>query len=529
MSFLKSENRPTPSGRSTAPRPGRGFATRVRFGLIAAAMAMTCVAATYAAASESGKAERLYTKGLSELHAGHTDAALALFNQAVAADPKDIRSLYYRGLGYGHAGRYEEAVVDLKVVVAANDPAIDRDHLELGYALYRLERYDEAIVELEIAAQPARRSSGEATMLIGIVETRRGNQEAARTALAKIETMDPSRSIPARYYLGLSAWRSGDTETAIEQFTWVSTQGGDGPYAKEAASFLERIKDGGTRPYRLYAGFALAYDSNVALAPNDDTLEDNLGISGKGDGRAVMTLGGQYLVYATPQFHMSLGYDFLQSLHFDLDEFNVQTHRVGGQAEYLLGNVTLGLATGYEYSMLDDDSLLNGGSILPWLRVDEGSFGRSEMYYRARGRNYVLSPYSQVRDSWNHAIGARQFFELGERGRDIIVGYRFDTDDAQRIDGEVYDYNGHQFELGLDWAFDEDLSAALVYLYKLENYSKASGNRDDDIYQVIAAVEKRVWEYLWVTGSYQYIRNDSDQGYFEYGRHITSLGVEVRY
>ena len=502
---------------------------RLRRGLLAAALLAACVAAAPADASERGRAERLYTKGLAELHAGHTEAALALFNQAVAADPKDVHGLYYRALGYGHAGRYEEAVVDLRVVVAANDPAIDRDHLELGYALYRLERYDEAVAELEIASKEGR-SAGEATMLLGIVETRRGNHDAARASLSRVESLDPSKAIPARYYLGLAAWRAGDTDTAIEQFTWVSTQGGDGPYAKEAAAFLERIREGGSKPYRLYAGLAFQYDSNVALAPDDNFLaEDVYDVSDESDGRAVITAGGQYLVLATPQFHMSLGYDFLQSLHFDLERFDVQTHRAGGQAEYLLGTVTLGLAAGYEHSLLDEESLLNGGTILPWLRVDEGALGRSEMYYRARGRNYVLAPYSQVRDSWNHAIGARQFFSLGSRDRNVVVGYRFDTDVARRVVGEQYDYNGHQFEIGLDWAFDEDLSADLVYVYKIENYSKASLNRDDDEHEVIAAVEKRVWDYLWVTGSYIYARNQSDQKSFDYGRHITSLGVEVRY
>jgi len=528
MSLLNCENLPPSSGSPLGARLGRC--------LVAAAIATACLAASTADASPDGRAERLYTKGLAELHAGHTDAALALFNQAVATDPKDVHSLYYRALGYGRAGRYEEAVVDLKVVVAADDRSIDRDHLELGYALFRLERYDEAAVELELATQ-SQRSGAEATMLLGIVETRRGNHDAARAALSKVESMDSSKAIPARYYLGLAAWRAGDTDAAVEQFTWVSTQGGDGPYAREASSFLERIREGGTRPYRLYAGLAMQYDSNVALAPDDnDIAEDIYGISEESDGRAVITAGGQYLVYATPQFHMSLGYDFLQSLHFDLTEFNVQTHRAGGQAEYLTGPVTIGLASGYEYSMLDDDSLLHGGTILPWLRVDEGALGRSEMYYRARARNFLLAPYSAERDSWNHAIGARQFFSIGERDRNVVVGYRWDTDVAEHKSGEEYDYHGHQFEIGLDWAFDEDLLADLFYVYKIENYADESdGNvpgrspRDDDEYQVIAALQKRVWKYVWVTGSYIFVRNDSDQKSFDYTRHITSLGVEVRY
>ncbi len=497
--------------------------------LFAAAVVACCAFATTAEASERGQAERLYTKGLAELHSGNDQAAIALFDQAVAVDPDDARGRYYRALGYGHLGRYKEAVADLEIVVAADDPAIDRDRLELAYALYRLQRYDEAAAQLEIASKEDGPSTGEALMLLGIVETRRGNAEAARAALQAAESKDPSSAVPARYYQGLAAWRAGDTEAAVENFTWVSTQGGDSPYAREATAFLDRLDDGGARPYRLYAGAALEYDSNVGLVPGDDTTQAVLGVSDKGDGRAVLTAGGQYMVYASAAAHASLGYDFLQSLHFDLSEYDVQTHRVGGQADYVVGPVTMGVAGGYEYSMLDGDSLLNGGSLLPWVRVTEADLGRSEVYYRARGRDYVLSPYSEQRDSWNHAVGARQFFALGERGRDIMIGYRFDADRGDRISAEPFDYNGHQFEAGLLWAFDEDFGADLLYAYKLENYSAASGNRDDDEHHVIVRAAKRLAEYVWLTGSYVYVRNDSDNNFYEYSRHITSLGVELRY
>ena len=94
---------------------------RARRAVVTAALLLAC--AGTATATESGRAERLYTKGLAELHDGHNDAAIALFQQAVAADPNDIHGIYYRGLGYGHVGRYVDAVADLRKVVAANDPA----------------------------------------------------------------------------------------------------------------------------------------------------------------------------------------------------------------------------------------------------------------------------------------------------------------------------------------------------------------------------------------------------------------------
>jgi tetratricopeptide (TPR) repeat protein len=506
---------------------------------VATLLVAGCLAGTNAGASERGKAERLYTKGLAEMHAGRGDAALVLFQQAVEADPQDVHAIYYRGLGYGKAGRYKEAADDLRVVVAANDSAVPRARLELGYALYRLERFDEAAAELEIASKEEAAHAGEAMLLLGIVEIRRGHNEAARADLAKVETLDPKLAVQARYYQGLAAWRAGDREVAETHFAWVRDQPGDMVFTREAQAFLEGGDSAGTgRPYRLHAGFALEYDSNVVLAPEDDAIAEGIyGISDQDDGRALFTAGGQYAVLSRPNLRIALGYDFLQSLHFDLEEFDIQTHRAGFEGAWLHGALTIGLSGAYDFSLLDNESLLHAGTILPWARWDEGDFGRTEAYYRMRPRDFVLEPYDPVRDSINHAVGVRQFFSLGARNRNIIVGYRYDADRADKTIGEQFDYDGHQFEGGLQWDFGNDLYADALYAYKLENYDGASASpfdpsldaRDDDEHTVITRVEKRVWDYVWLKASYIFRDNQSDQESFDYGRHIASLGVEVRY
>ena len=499
----------------------------------AALVALTAIAisAGTAGASDEGRSERLYTKGLAEMHAGRTEAALALFQQAVTSDPNDIRALYYRALGYGHAGRYEEAAADLRRVVAANDPAIERDHLELGYALYRLGRLDEAAAELELAVKREGRSRGEAELMLGIVESRRGNYDAARSSLTSAAEHSPEKTVAARYYRGLASLRAGDADEASEDFTWVRDNGGDTEFARQSASFLANLSTAPAgKRYLVYAGLAFEYDSNVALAPDNDNLAENTyGISDESDGRAVITAGGRYAVIAKPNFQLTAGYGFLQSLHFDLERFDVQTHKLGSEAQYVRGPLTLGTAVGYEHSMLDEHNLLDGATLLPWARYTEGSFGRVEAYYRMRYRNFNLDPYDPIRDAFNHAAGIRQFFSLGAIDRSIIIGYRFDTDVAEDDDGELFNYDGHQFEAGIDWAFTRGTLAGLLYAYKLEDYSKESLFRDDDEHSVIARVEQRLCDHLYLIGAYVFRRNISDQDSFDYTRHITSLGVEARY
>ncbi|HXC51113.1 MAG TPA: tetratricopeptide repeat protein [Candidatus Limnocylindrales bacterium] len=497
-----------------------------------AGLAFAVSLAAPAHASERGKAERLYTKGLAELHAGRTDTAIALFQQAVADDPNDIRALYYRGLGYGHAGRYDEAVVDLRRVVAAADPGIERDHLELGYALYRAGKLDEAVAELQIAAKKPGKSAAEAELELGIVESRRGHYEAARTALTSAATRNPEKAVAARYYQGLAALRAGNTDQATEDFTWVRDNGGDSEFARQASNFLANLAGGPTgKRYLLHAGLAFEYDSNVALAPDDNKVAKNVyDISDESDGRAVITAGGRYAVISRPNFQLALGYDFLQSLHFDLERFDVQSHKLGGEGQWVHGPLSIGAAAGYEHAMLDEHNLLDGGTVLPWVRYAEGTFGKTEAYYRMRARDFNEEPYDPIRDSINHAAGLRQYFALGALDRNVIVGYRFDTDVADKNSGKEFNYDGNQVEAGIDWAFNNWLVAGALYAYKFENYTaSAADGREDNEHTVVTRVEARVFPRTYLIGSYVFRRNDSNQTSFDYTRHITSLGVEVRY
>lgn len=518
--------RTQPRDRATAP--DRRAAVLAAFLALAAASTTVPFSPVSAFAAESGRCERLYTRGLDELHSGRAEAALALFEEAVTADPGDMSALYYRGLGFGRLERYAEAATDL-AQVAAKAPRIERARLELGYVLLRLERYDEAAAELGRAAEvPA--TAAEASLLLGVVETRRGNYDAAHKALSRALELDPSRVVGVRYYRALAFYREGDMDAAAEDFTWVAENGGPNPLAHEASAFLERIRESSVPALRLYAGSAFEYDSNVALAPDDEQLAEQVyGVSNREDGRAVLRGGARWSFYTSARAHLSVAYDALQSLHFELSEYDVQTHKATGQAAFFFGPATVGLTALYEYSFLDMESFVSGSALSPWVRFDEGSFGRTEVYYRARHRDFILDPFDPVRDSYNHAAGVRQFFSLRSPGRDLFAGYRFDADIADGSIGDPYNYDGHQFELGIAWPITSNLTADALYVYRMENYSKESFHRDDDEHMGMVRLERRLSRLVWLSGSYVYQRNNSDQKSFEYDRHIASLGLEVRY
>src|SRR5262249_7134088 len=151
------------------------------------------------------------------------------------------------------------------------------------------------------------------------------------------------------------------------------------------AAFLDRIRQGRGARYNLYGAVGFQYDSNVVLAPSGDVIK---GIGRQSDGRATIDVGGTYVPWRNEYTVLSVGYEFYQSLHFKLTDFNLQDHRPNIGIAVDAGIFQLGLQGRYDYYLLDTDSFLDEVTGLPWLAIPEGDIGRTELFYRLRRRQF---------------------------------------------------------------------------------------------------------------------------------------------
>jgi tetratricopeptide (TPR) repeat protein len=482
----------------------------------------------------SEQSERLYSRGLVEFHAQHYAAALKLFDQAVQADPNDPYALYYRGVTHGRLGDYSAAVTDLRAAVAKK-PDLPQAPLELGGALVQAGNNRDAVPWLETAQRdPA--SEGQASLLLGVAQFRLGDLEAARANLTRAATADPTLAVQARYYQGVVDYRAGRIADAQAQFSYVADTSPESAVGREAAAFLERMIGGAPPPYQLYGGVGFQYDSNVVLAPSNEVLKQALAISQQSDERFTLNAGGIYtLAWPSAHANLSLGYDFFQSLHIDLHQFNLQDHRLSAQLVTNQGPLQFGILARYDYYFIDDEqSFLQEGLALPWMTLSEGANGRTEIFYRMRRRDFLKHPYTGVLDAFNNAVGVRQFYYLGAPERFLVAGYRFDNEDPVNSAGNQYGYNGNEANAGIGWAFPWGISAEADYAFRREIYQEASAatapageRRKDSQNEVVAAVSKQLTPHLRVTAAYFGTFNDSNKPVFEYNRNVASLAFEV--
>ena len=504
------------------------FPAAMRAILLCAALA-DVLSAMPAGASE--QSELLYSRGLVEFHRGKYTEALALFDQAVQADPADVYARYYQGVTQGRLGNYAAAVSDLRSVMESK-PDLAQGALDYGIALVETGNFSEATRWLAKAQQvPA--LDADASFYLGIAQLRSDNLDAARSNFERAMQGKPDLTLAARYYLGVVEYRAGNYQEAQKHFDWVIETSPDSAVAQEARGFLTKLQEGpvrSVRPYQLFGSIGFAYDSNLQLVPSDDSIDAALGVTDEADGRAEIIAGGLYSPYRTETMELSLGYSFYQSLQFDLTQFDLQDHRPQAQFTVRAGPAQFNLLGRYDFYLLQTDSFLSQATALPWVGIDEGAFGRTEGYYRMRYRDFLKGPYDNFLSGFTHNPGIQQFIYLGQPDRFVSLGYQFGY--FQPIDAVStrFGYKASQVNAGIGWAFPFDIDGEVAYGFTQRIYrpTPSFGRRDNE-HQIAVAIDKYFAQYFVVTLGYLAVINDSNQPVFEYDRNVVSLSFGVRY
>jgi Tfp pilus assembly protein PilF len=491
------------------------------------------------------RSQLLTSRGLVELNAAHYSEALPLLDQAVADDEADVYARYYRAVARSRLQDNEGAIADLRVVLATK-PELHVAALDLGVALIEMQQYREALPWLE-QAQVEHELNPRASLFLGLAQLRlRQMQEARQNFQRAAES--PKEHLAATYYLGVVDYQTGNWSAARESFSYVVTADRDSAVGREAAAFLSALGQRERRRYGLYGGIGFQYDSNVILAPgNSGAAEDVLGVSHQGDGLTIFTAGGTLVPWQTDDVTLSVGYDFFQSVHFNLHEFDLQDDGPSLQVAGEIAGVRLGLLGRYDYYLLGSQSFLQQATAVPWLSVPLGNFGRTDLSFDVMRRDYKQRAYS-ILDAFHYALAVQQYMYFGDSNRYLSIGYQFDRDDpviSQRLvqEGEFteaaaqsFGYHGDEVDLGVGLPLPAEVTTVLTYSFRHEVYAEESGmftpsgnRRRDNEHVIILAARRELWEHVALTAAFLADFNDSNDPPFEYDRQIVSLGIEGRY
>ena len=324
-------------------------------------------------------------------------------------------------------------VATLAVCFAAGGPSVaavaSQDFLA-GMQAFEAERYEEARAALEraVAADPA---DGRALLLLGMSELALDDAESALEHFAAARHADPSLEPLASRYEGL-----------------VDAQAELDPRPQ--------------RRFRLATRLGIEFDDNVSVPEIDATSDE-------ADGAFVADLAGSYRFFDSERAVVEAGYDFAQSLHFELSDADFQSHGLWLDGSHAIGGLDGGLGYRFATSTLGGDGFLNLHEVRPRLDVPVRSGWTAELAVAYLNKDF-LDSQNRDRDAHHVSAGVQNFFRLPDGKARVDAGARFEAEDAR---GAEFDYLGLSLGAGLrvpfewrgEWALD------LAYRLRLRDYS----------------------------------------------------------
>jgi tetratricopeptide (TPR) repeat protein len=493
--------------------------------------------------------ELLYAKGVLEYSKRNYLDALNYLRQAVEMAPDNADAQFYLGLTLTRLGEFDQAIAALEKTLQL-DASKQYAHYHLGLAYFLAGRYAEARPQFEAAAQfDAQKAPTYFYLGQTLYELKR--YSAALPHLQRAMEIDPSLTASAQYYRGLALYALERDAQAQEAFEAVLQIQPDSPLVRQSQRYLEALaqRASARRLAQLQGSVSFEYDDNVILEPN--AVE----ISGQADGRLVISVLGRLLPVRTPPWNLGVEYALFQSLHFDLTDFDIQSHTGGLFASLKLERVTLYAAANYNYTFLDHKQYSEAVTLQPSAVITESEALFTVLSVRYRLSNFFediptsQDPDVRERDGWAVRAGGYQYFLFNNQRSSVRLGYHYE---GSRNDGTDWEYDSHEVSLALQTPLGWDVTLIVEGLYTRFNYLHVNSfdagddgilrlpgdpaglpfdthERKDDRFIGVVALSRPLSRYFTLTASYVHTSNLSNIAFFDYRRNIWALALTGRY
>jgi len=278
----------------------------------------------------------------------------------------------------------------------------------------------------------------------------------------------------------------------------------------------------------LTGSIGFEYDDNVTTDEIDST-------SNLSDMALLIELGGAYKPKFGGAYGLELGYDFSQSLHEDLDDFDLQTHTLSASVEREVSSWDLGLIYLYSRTFLGGDDFLGIHSATP-------SVGRSvtdrwyvSLRYGFQAKNFIQDA-NDARDAVNNGLTIDNFIFFDQSRSYISLGYRIEDENT---DGDQFDYIGHflharaKLRVPIKRIQRWNPVLRLGFEFSKKDYSSITpsigAERDDERVTLSAALTAAITKYENIELAVEHIEADSNLASADYEETIVIFRVGGKY
>lgn len=464
-----------------------------------------------------------YDLGVFSYEEGNYEEAERNLQQALAADSADPLANQYLGRTYTKMERFPEA---MRCLLKARESGVEPAGLDydIAYLNYRMEKYAEAArLFTDIAAREP--DNILARYYAGICLFREQQYGASLDYLVGAADRSPTLRDNGYYYAGISYFKMGDMERAVEKFEYVKESASDAALRDYASQWLDAVRAEKERrkPYELYAKFGYQYDNNVTLDPVDKDI-----YADEEDTAFVLYASGKYDVLEREHYTAGAGYTHYQTWHSDLSEYDLTGSIFQLYGNYRLKSLTFGLSYLPHYYWLDGESFLMRHQVRPevlWRLSDRVVARFSYSYYHNKHFE------DEDRDSDMNEIALDGYYSLPDKRGFVFGGIGCEKNSAAHQD---FDYTQMKLRLGVFLRMPYEFELYVTGKYYGQTYDNRDSlyniDREDDKYYASLSLERKiVYEWLHMLAEYNFTKNDSNIDDYTYKRQVTSLSLVARF
>jgi len=363
----------------------------------------------------------------------------------------------------------------------------------------------------------------EANFYAGVARARLGQYEEAEGYLRKALAGDP-RSAETAFELCLVASRLSRCDQARRYLSLLKQVSGEQDQIETASEFVSAcgVEEKKAKPYYLNVTAGGQYDTNVILEPENPVP----GVGKKGDFRGLLFLGAGWTPLDRDRVAIDLDYDFYQSFHPELNDFNLTYNRVTPSLEFRLSDKVLPSA-GYvfEHTFLQGDSYGMSHEGYAQVLIREGARWSTEGRYGYTNLTYWgtdIFPGNPDRTGYRNSLEFAQNFSA-----DPLSLRLYGAGDFERSAKGWWGYDGFRFGLEGSYEILPALHAGAEVCYGERRYKEvfpgAGDKRFDRQIDGTVMLTYLISKRLGVTLVNSTTGNFSNLGLFEYTRNITGL------
>ncbi len=386
-------------------------------------------------------------------------------------------------------------------------------------------RTEDAIVILKKALKLSPESP-EAAYYAGIAYSRNGNYKEAEGLFLRALQLDET-SANAYLELGRIYYVTSRCDELEELFSEFTDHSENNVLKGKAARLVDGCrKKAEEKLYRINVSAGSQYDSNVILEPSNPPVTAER----KSDIRTVLYVTSGAVLLKDSVIDLTLDYNFYQSLHINLNEFNVQYHKITPALEMTFSDTIRSSAgCSLEYTLLGSDLYSRFRTFYGKFSVRESEKLTADIIYEYGSHKYWDSDIfktNSIRSGYRNTVGVKQNFYL------------------KRLKGEIYYFSDFNRAKEGYWAFNgQRLGAEVAYRISPPLHINVSGEYSERRYRddFPGFQEKRLdrmqqyslrltyvaSDRMNASITESYIVNDSNLGVFDYRRNITGIFLTI--